>query len=245
MLKILLLAPFHANLPGAQTEAHWLSKLSGVTVLPPSVTESDIQDALHRDTYDVLWVASHGSESGVLLSRGQYLDLDGLAQYVRSGGVQAVYLGTCDSEDIALKLHDATNADVVAWIGQVEDGAAARRSILFARELVRHGDFRKAFDATHGTRTDKAIYVPSHRKKLPLGAGETPMADEELRERVDDHGERLVRVETRTDTLRALWFGKSQERVPAWVIFVAAVLGFLLVMGLLMWLATGGINGFR
>ncbi len=171
--RVLLVAPFHADLRAAQVEAFGVAQAlgDGVRVLPPDVDEGDVLAAVEDGPFGGLWLATHGTAEGVLLADGRLLSVDGLAQLVRATSILEIFLNSCDGVDVALQLHAATGATVVAHDGALPDGEARWRGVLLARLWRDTGSLEEAFYGTRGTRSDGYFIVPDGGRNRVVEVG--------------------------------------------------------------------------
>lgn len=105
------------------------------TPLIGRVTRKDFFEAVLGENYDLVWFITHTNQDGIHLSDG-VLDIDHLAQFLQRSK-PAVILNTCESERIAVSIHNITNKPVVFTISNIEDEEAAEFGILMATALGR------------------------------------------------------------------------------------------------------------
>ena len=175
-MRGLLVAPIAADLPNVGSEIFAVLR-SGLDVVqfPPDGSEQALIRRLQAETFAFVFFAMHGGPDGILLADG-WASATAITQHIRSAGIQAVYLNTCESADIARQVHNETSAHVIATIAQISDRDAARSMAYFAPKLAETGDFRIAFDAVH-VDGDRLIYIPAYAARKPLGmAAVTPGA---------------------------------------------------------------------
>lgn len=114
-------------------------------VLLGNVTRYDLSRSLNQRTYDVIWFICHGSPQGIDLSDGT-VSGDTLAQMLRSHPLKLIYLNTCDNAQVALDLHDATNAPVICTVKPVDVHTAYHSGASLARYLATGTNVRMAFE---------------------------------------------------------------------------------------------------
>lgn len=112
-------------------------------LLQGDVSSVDLQRKLSA-RYDVLWLATHGTENGIMLSDG-LMSAATLAQLVRDR-VQLVYLNTCKSYGVALVLQNETNATIVCTVKDAPDNEAYHTGSLFAKALAETGNYQAAYE---------------------------------------------------------------------------------------------------
>lgn len=158
-MRILLVAPAHADLPSVVVEVAAISSFHEVERVIGTVRESDIQRAIEKGDYDVLWWASHGGPEGLLLS-GSILSAEGVGQFVSASGAKLCVLNTCASEDVAFRIIAGGDADMVFTISaDVGDADALRFGSLLAGELAKTNDFEDAFRTAAGPGATKYRYL--------------------------------------------------------------------------------------
>lgn len=142
-MRVLLVAP-RTDLLYADAEVQRVLR-SGLDVIPVlgSVRHDDLIDEL-ASNYDVLWLCTHGTKAGVLLSDGM-LTASELAQLVR-GRFELVVINTCDSIDTAQMIQNETDAEIIATICDVPDTTAFVTGTLFARALAQTQDSIAAYN---------------------------------------------------------------------------------------------------
>lgn len=149
-MRILVIAPDHADLPNVAAEIAAISRHHDATILSGMVRDSDIALAVEENDYDVLWWLTHGDKDGVVLSDG-HLSAAGVGQYVRSSNARLNILNTCDSEQVALRIVAAGQADMVCTIGAVDNQDAIRIGMLLAPALSELSDTYAAYKAVAPT----------------------------------------------------------------------------------------------
>lgn len=181
-LRVLLVAPSQASLPQStqEVEAVVNSGLS-VQLLQSGVSQRDLVQQLSTPgKFDVLWLATHGDTSGILLS-SEVLSPSAIVSIVRGSGVKLVFLNTCSSVATASAIQNEANVDVICTITDVPDIEAYRTGALFAAKLVQTGNFRKAYELSKPGRNSTYIYLSG------VGTMENGKSEfEQLRKTVDE-----------------------------------------------------------
>jgi hypothetical protein len=143
-MRVLLVVPrTDLLLADEETQDVLNSGLAVVRSLFGEVTQVELTREIRRGDYDVLWLATHGSEQGVQLSDG-LLSISALTQLVR-GRFRLVVLNTCRSVQAAQMLQNETEADVICTVADAPDVDAYRTGSLFAQALARTNDVRRAY----------------------------------------------------------------------------------------------------
>lgn len=141
-MKVLLIAP-RTNLVYGDEEVQAIMR-SGLEVTPllGNVTHNDVLREVEK-AYDVLWLCTHGSNDGVLLSDG-LLQTSLLVALVREK-FKLIFLNTCKSYEVAQMIQNETSAEVIATIIEVPDREAFQTGAIFARELAQVANVEKAY----------------------------------------------------------------------------------------------------
>lgn len=146
VVRCLLIAPrlglAHAD-EEVQRVVNWLHPQK---VLLGNVTIEEVLDALGLGPYDLIMFVAHGTQEGILLSDGLLATSD-LIQLLRGSGVQCIFLNSCSSVLVAIRLHDAIqSAAVVATATAVDDAVAMRTGALFAQYVAAGKSWREAYE---------------------------------------------------------------------------------------------------
>lgn len=167
MIRTLLAAPeSQVALPGARQEVQRVVN-SGLDVrlMQGTVTSTDLLDAMLDGNYELLYIAAHGTEEGVLFSDG-LLSSSALTGVVRARHVTFVYLNTCSSLAVAKLINEQTGAGVVCTISEIGDASAFRTGALFARVLAETGDFEHAYELSKPGNSTEYHYLPPKENVL-------------------------------------------------------------------------------
>lgn len=156
-MNVLLIVPFHADLPLLPSEAESLiNTLQPRRVLQGEVTEDRLRSTIQADVdadgdFLGIWLATHSSERAISLSDGP-LSRDALCSYVAMAGAEWIVLNGCESEGLAAGI-SALGVAVVA-AAMTDDGSgigdrdAWRITMPLATALNKFdGDLRAAFDS--------------------------------------------------------------------------------------------------
>lgn len=145
-MKVLLISP-QTNLSLADAEVQDLVNTHGLRIetMLGNVTQTDVVRKLRAARgFDVVWLATHGNEDGILLSDG-ILSSSALTALVRDR-FELVYLNTCTSVNAAQMIQNETESTVVCTVMAAPDADAYRTGSLFAAALAESGDYRTAYD---------------------------------------------------------------------------------------------------
>lgn len=161
MIRVLLIAPDVAGMAlahGREEVQRVINWLRPVRVLLGEVTNLEVLDALGAGPYDLVWIVSHGSMEGILLSDGLW-PTQALVQMLQGSGVRCVFLNTCASVGVAIRLHDRIKTlAVVATVGEIGDTVAMLTGALFAQYLAAGKTYREAYELSKQPDSDY-VYV--------------------------------------------------------------------------------------
>ena len=161
-MKVLLCAP-HTNLLMVDAEVQdVLTSGLDVVQLIGDVSSVDLTRSLRGHHYDVLWLATHGDKTGVLLTDG-ILSASTITQLVR-GKIDLVFINTCSSYAVAQMIQNETGATVVCTVQEVPDGEAYRTASLFATALAETEDARNAYDQSRPGDNQSYLYLEGKKK---------------------------------------------------------------------------------
>lgn len=220
-VKTLLIAP-SVGLGKADEEVqrvvNWLRP---VKVLLGGVTSEEVLDTLAAGgTYDLIWFIAHGTSEGVLLADG-LLPTTALVQLLRGSRVKCIFLNTCSSVAVAIRLHDAIrSAAVVATVAtEIDDAVAMRTGSLFAHYLAGGKSWREAYELSKPG-DNEYVYI----NDAMVGSEMLAVMDE-IRQSEARVKETLT---TETQSLRSRLAALEQQRRPTILRRVQWGLGFLL-----------------
>ena len=162
-MNVLLIAP-GTDLAHVNSEVQ-----SVVNALHPTILLGDgaTSDALlkalhpaaeHVKQYDLIWFATHGSSTGILLADG-VLSAEALTQMLRTQDGAALFLNTCESIFIASRIHNDLSTPIICTISPVNDIDAYRTGALLASNLAGGRTIRDAFDDSKPGNNDEWLYL--------------------------------------------------------------------------------------
>ena len=99
---------------------------------------------LAAGAWELIWIASHGSDDGIELTGGMASG-DILAAALRGTSARLIVLYTCSSETAAQQLYSAAGVPILCNVGPVPDTAAYATARRFAQELADGRDVAGAF----------------------------------------------------------------------------------------------------
>lgn len=157
-MRVLLIAPRIDDLPSVDDEVGAIVN-SGLKpkLLNGNVTRQRVVEAVSTADYDLLWLATHGTDEGVHLSDG-VLDRTSLVSHVKSNGIRYVVLNTCDSFRVGNVIAQGAGADVIATIGEIGDNRAYETGALLAARLADGDDFRQAYESSKPGQNESYTY---------------------------------------------------------------------------------------
>lgn len=108
--------------------------------------------------WDLIWIASHGTDKGILLSDG-ILPISQLTTIVRNSGAKALFINTCESLFSALSIHDELGISIVCTIKEVPDLVAYITGESFARHLAAGESIQQAYESSKPGENQQYIYL--------------------------------------------------------------------------------------
>lgn len=111
-----------------------------------------------RLQWDLIWIASHGTEKGILLSDG-ILPISQLTTIIRSSGAKAMFINTCDSLSSALSIHDELGISIVCTVSEVPDLTAYITGESFARHIAAGENIQQAYESSKPGDNKQYIYL--------------------------------------------------------------------------------------
>lgn len=144
MKSTLLIAP-DLGLEKVADEVRAVSLSLGATPLTGKVTRSDIVNSIGARQWDIVWLATHGNETGVMLSDGS-LTISDLTAIIRNTSASLVVLNTCSSRHIGLELHEELGVDVICTQADANDVTAYQAGTFLAKNLAKGLSNRQAFE---------------------------------------------------------------------------------------------------
>ena len=153
-LDFFVIAPEIPDLIEVDDELDFITdKLTGYPNPPLSgiVTAADVEHEVERYHADVLFIASHNDNDGIVVSDGR-INEDHISGYVQSLVASLVILSVCDGERIAKRVHRATGVAVLYCRIEVADREAMLYTARFVAALARCDSYHEAFSATGSAR---------------------------------------------------------------------------------------------
>lgn len=183
-MHILLIAPQNATLTQAAMETAAITRYHDVEMVRGVVRPVDIEIAIGKGPFDVIWFVTHQTAEGIILT-DTVLSTAVASGYISSSRAGLCVLNTCASEEFATLIIAGGEADMVATISpDVGDTDAAQFGALLAKELAETGDFEEAFRKATGPAPGKYRYLDA--KQITRGViSNLPTALEKLQDKVD------------------------------------------------------------
>lgn len=140
-MDVLIIVPFRTDLAWGPSESQDLANILRGHLLQGEVTERTLAEAIREktdggETYQGIWLSTHGNDQGVQLSDG-FLSARDVAGYVNQAGAEWVFLNSCSSDGLADSILAYSAADVIATLSDVPDREAWRTGRRFAIALSR------------------------------------------------------------------------------------------------------------
>ena len=143
-MNVLLVAP-ELGLKEAANEVRQVSIALKAVILSGTVTRKDLVDMLGSSTWDVIWFATHGNPTGIMLSDA-LVNISDLTAIVRNSSAYLVVLNSCSSRYVGLELHYELGVDVITTETDADDLRAFQTGTLLAKNLAAGLSVQDAFD---------------------------------------------------------------------------------------------------
>lgn len=165
-LNVLLVAP-RTDLLFVDAEVQDILR-SGLKVTPMLgvVNHSDlVREFNNPTTYDVLWLATHATPEGVMLSDGILTTqlLTGLCR----GSFSLIVINSCQSIHTAQMIQNETEAEIIATIVDVPDAEAFQVGSRFARRLAKTGNVEDAYRSARPGGNKTYVRLAGHAATMP------------------------------------------------------------------------------
>lgn len=164
-MKVLLVSPT-TELEYRDEEIAAVVNYLKPTLLSGNVSVTSLMEHA-RLQWDLIWIASHGTDKGILLSDG-ILPISQLTTIVRNSGAKAMFINTCDSLSSALTIHDELGISIVCTVSQVPDLVAYITGESFARHLAAGESVQQAYESSKPGDNKQYIYLHG-RKSMSTG----------------------------------------------------------------------------
>lgn len=159
-MNTLIIAPDSES----QSEAEMLALTLNGVLVNNYVTRADVVEAVLHRRWDLVWFVGHGTAQGVRLSNG-FIDTADLTALIRNSGARTVVLNTCDSVEVAEKLHQELGVRIVATVGAVGEPTAYQTGTIFARRLAQGLSVTEAFNAARPGAGAVYVMVGAEKKR--------------------------------------------------------------------------------
>lgn len=185
--RVLIIAPASGSAPlydQLDSTAGALRDLPGAVPLAGDVRERDILEAIDsRGPFDGIIIsgAATADGAGIILEDGE-LTAGAIAGYANQAGARWIVLAARYSEAMTTILLLATQADLLAATGEIEDRAAWRVTRMIAQAIDNAGSFREAIQQIGPAALGKMRFYANTRQDRPAarqstGSGFSAMAD--------------------------------------------------------------------
>lgn len=150
-MTLLVIAPFNEDLRTLPDEVAGI-----VNVIPDArivqgddVDEAKIMAMVHSlwasdARLDGFWFCGHGTSEGFPLSKGKFLSVSAITQYVSMLSPDWVFFNSCESDQIVSSIQEDVSVDIISVNGSVKDADAYRTAKLFAIAYRASGNVRAA-----------------------------------------------------------------------------------------------------
>ena len=229
-----------------------------VRALFSKVERDDLVREVIAGKYDILWFATHGTESGIMLSDG-ILTESALLPLVKDR-FDLIVLNTCESLMTAIMLQNESSATVVCTIRSVPDYDAFQTGTLFAAALERGSTFFEAFTRARPGGNNSYIYLSGgsvDREIRKVREDLTGKMDEmskrndarfqALENKVEQLGQKFDRLTVLETDVRSVYNKLNQQVTPGefdrrylWAMFAIVLVLSVVVAILIYFLATSG-----
>lgn len=168
--SVLLVVPA-SDLKYARSErSNWdAARNMRVDEVPAPVTIESVTRALGAGQYEGVAILGHGAPEGISLDNGELLDYETLAPFVR-GRLRWMYLGVCDSEELAQKLMRDWAMPIVYTVGKVYDKVAYSTGTSLAYQLDEGKSFEEAAALAVGQSRSFRLVTPQNPYIAPTPA---------------------------------------------------------------------------
>lgn len=195
-LRTLLIAP-GSNLAYVGEEVQRVANALHPQLLFGNVTAVGVLDAL-GSPFDVVWIASHGTEEGIQLSDG-LLVTPQLVQMLRQHPPRLVVLNSCNSLQVAMQLHDEIGAAVICTVVSIPDKEAFVTGSALAHALAAGNDIAQAYTVSKPGRNRQ--YVLLNGSVRLNGDDDNDDTKRLIMQMFAEQSRRIGKVESRLDTL--------------------------------------------
>src|SRR5687768_1261380 len=119
-----------------------------------------------NEGWDVIWLCTHGSEEGVLLTDG-IVKTSELTTFIRSAGAHLTVFNTCSSYQVAHAIHAEVGTTFVCTVKPVPDREAFLTGTIFARQLAKGQTFRQAYEAAKPGQNSTYVFLGDKEQLMP------------------------------------------------------------------------------
>ena len=242
-MRTLLIAPRHDSLPLALADAEVGEILnSGLRVTPVlgGVTDERFLQVVTTSTYEILFLVTHGTEQGVLLTDGT-LPASMFVQAVRDR-FDLIVLNSCSGLNVAQLIQNECGAGVICTIGDLGDRAAYYTGSQLAREIARGQNYYDAYKRSRPGANTTYVFLAgklmsnSNLRMLVKEIVAEEMTEilasiEALKEEIAQ--DRMERAQHRTNDISIT--GEQLNRI----VWALAAIAIIVAIGF-FWLANGG-----
>jgi len=158
-MHVLLVAP-KTNLFYAELEVRKVSQYLNPYILEGNdVTSVRLLEELLRGTYDLLWMATHSSEEGFLLSDGVISPAE-FATDIKTSSIERLFLNSCASVHTAVLINENLGLELICSILDIPDREAFKTGMRLAYHLSRDSSFARAYELSRPIDNRQYLYLP-------------------------------------------------------------------------------------
>jgi hypothetical protein len=205
------------------------------------------------------------------LTRDPEVAIGELAPYVKTSGARLVVFNSCESVEVANLVMQEAGVDVIATICPLEDTVAVRTANLFARNLLRTGDFRQAYEMSRPGGNRVYVYLNHYEGRpmttpntpawmgansaapVPSAAGSSLSNNDRLLAMMERTQQDVSRLVTEVEVLKSRLAGMEKDVVdikaatmhqaqPTWQSYLIVLIGIAVFVVMGLVLAMGGIR---
>lgn len=149
-----------------------LQKKFTVSLFQYSVNEKRLSRELDRGSvFEFVWVASHSTENGIVLSDGELMTTGNFARWLLNVDCRTLILNSCFSAALITEIQNYVNVEIIATIGVhgIEDNAASISASFLASCLMKSSSTQDAVQKASGNGATPYRYFPKPKGELVDG----------------------------------------------------------------------------
>jgi hypothetical protein len=195
--------------------------------------------------WDLVYFIAHGHGDGIELSNGELLTVGRMTQVVKSAPGAAWFLNTCDTAELANRIHSQVKAEFVFSVKEVPDIDAFLVAKILAWNIASGKSLLESYlEARQGENTS-LMYLPGDPASKKGNRGRmTDLLDDARFEKMSEELERVIDLidgSKRYNTVGIIptikMLGERQERQQASIFFLRITFALIMVINFFMLLA--------